>query len=124
MDKMQTAEKWSHYFRNKIGKADWESLCKLRVQGTLSTVTFPGQFLDERPTFEQPTDYHQPGEEPADLDDHTRAMALFVKTEFDKQLAASSTVVSNAMQEVLPTSTQAPPPPAVPLLGISHQSHS
>ena len=85
MDKMQTAEKWSHYFRSKRGKADRESLCKLRVQGTLSAVTFPGQFLDERPTFEQPPDYQQPCEEPADPDDHTFDMAKLVKTEFDKQ---------------------------------------
>ena len=79
MDKMQTADKWSHYFRSKKGKADWESLCNLRVQKTLSAVTFPGQFLDERPAFEQPPDYPQPCEEPADADDHVHALALLVK---------------------------------------------
>jgi hypothetical protein len=107
MDKMQTTEKWSHYFRSKKSKADWESLCKLRVQGTLSTVTFPGQFLDERPTFEQPPDYQQPCEEPADQDDPAHALALRVKTEFDQQVAASNTVLSGVLHAGLPTPANA-----------------
>jgi hypothetical protein len=78
-----------------MGKADWESLCKFRVQGTISTITFPGQFFDERPAFEQPPDYHQPCEEPAGHDDHIRAMAMVVKTEFDKHLAASNSAALN-----------------------------
>ena len=102
---MQTADKWSHYFRSKMSKADWESLCKFRVQGKNSTITFPGHFLDERPTFEHSPDYHQSCEEPA--------LAIVVKTEFDRQLAASNSAASNVMQAVIPTSTQAAPPAAV-----------
>ena len=70
---------------------------------------------------------------------------MVVKTEFDRQLAASNSAASNVMQAVIPTSTQAAPPAAVssqaivagrlsssaatinlqgPLLGIIHQAHS
>ena len=131
MDKMHTADKWSHYFRSKRGKADWEPLCKLRVQGTISTVHFPGQFLNERPTFEQPPHFQQPSEEPADANDHTRALAIVVKAEFDKQMAAS-----RVLPAVLPQPTHAVPSATVsfhaivagrqpgPLLGIIHHPQS
>lgn len=105
MDKMRTAEKWSQYFRSKMGKADWESLCKFCVEGTISPITFPGQFFDERPTFEQPPDYQQPCEESAEQDDHARVMAQVVKAEFDRQFALSNSASSN----VAPSSSSSTP---------------
>ena len=105
MEKMQTPEKWSHYFRSKSSKPDWASLYNLRVQGTLSTVAFPGQFLDERPTFEQSPDYPQPCEEPADSNDPVHAMVLLVKTVFDKQLAESNPVTNLPALPPAPSST-------------------
>jgi hypothetical protein len=38
MEKMQTTEKWSHYFRSKRGKPDWES--SEHFQPSLSQVNF------------------------------------------------------------------------------------
>jgi hypothetical protein len=39
-----------------LSKADWEQLRQKRIQAAQSVVQFPGQFLDERRTFEAVTE--------------------------------------------------------------------
>ena len=93
-----------------MGKPDWSQLGNNRVQVAQSPVNFPGQFLDERPTFEPASEHQQPCEEPAELDDPVRTIAEVVKIEFDKQLALSnsaSTHVAERQQTVLPANTVA-----------------
>jgi hypothetical protein len=65
-----------------------------RIQAAQSVVQFPGQFLDERPTFEAVTERPNTNEESADEDDPVCEVAKAVKLEFDKQNALSDSATA------------------------------